>query len=55
MKKCILIVEDDPAISRLIESNLLVAGYETVCAMDGRQALDAISAHYFDLALCDII
>ena len=55
MKKGILIVEDDPAISRLIESNLLVAGYEPVCAMDGRQALDAISAHHFDLALCDIM
>lgn len=55
MKKCILIVEDDPAISRLIESNLLVAGYEPVCAMDGRQALDAISAYHFDLALCDIM
>lgn len=55
MKKCILIVEDDPAISRLIESNLLVAGYEPVCAMDGRQALDVISAHHFDLALCDIM
>lgn len=55
MKKCILIVEDDPAISRLIESNLLVTGYEPVCAMDGKQALDAISAHHFDLALCDIM
>ena len=55
MKKCILIVEDDPAISRLIESNLLVAGYEPVCAMDGKQALDAISSHHFDLALCDIM
>lgn len=55
MKKCVLIVEDDPAISRLIESNLLVAGYEPVCAMDGRQALDAISTHHFDLALCDIM
>ena len=55
MEKCILIVEDDPAISRLIESNLLVAGYEPVCAMDGRQALDAISTHHFDLALCDIM
>ncbi|MBR4290967.1 MAG: response regulator transcription factor [Oscillospiraceae bacterium] len=55
MKKCILIVEDDPSISRLIESNLLVAGYEPVCAMDGKQALDAISAHHFDLALCDIM
>ena len=55
MKKCILIVEDDPAISRLIESNLLVAGYEPVCAMDGRHALDAIAAQHFDLALCDIM
>ena len=55
MKKCILIVEDDPAISRLIESNLIVAGYEPVCAMDGQQALDAISARHFDLALCDIM
>ena len=55
MKKRILIVEDDPSISRLIESNLLVAGYEPVCAMDGKQALDAISAHHFDLSLCDIM
>ena len=55
MKKRILIVEDDPSISRLIESNLLVAGYEPVCAMDGQQALDAISAHHLDLSLCDIM
>ncbi|MGN1020446.1 MAG: response regulator transcription factor [Aristaeellaceae bacterium] len=55
MKRHIMIVEDDPAISRLIESNLLVAGYEPVCAMDGQQALDAISAQHFDLALCDIM
>ena len=51
----ILIVEDDPAISRLIESNLTVAGYETVCAMDGQQALERLGAQSFDLALCDIM
>lgn len=55
MKKCILIVEDDPSISRLIQSNLLVAGYEPVCAMDGQQALEALSGRHFDLALCDIM
>lgn len=55
MKKRILVVEDDPSISRLIESNLLVAGYEPVCAMDGQQALDAMEAGQFDLALCDIM
>lgn len=55
MSKRILVVEDDPSISRLIESNLLVAGYDPLCALDGRQALDAIAAHRFDLALCDIM
>lgn len=55
VKNRVLIVEDDPAISRLMESNLLVAGYAPVCAMDGRQALDTIAAHPFDLALCDVM
>lgn len=55
MQKRILIVEDDPSISRLIESNLTIAGYDTVCALDGQQALDAIHTHTFDLALCDIM
>ena len=55
MKKRILIVEDDPSISKLIESNLLVAGYEPVCSLDGKQALDVISSQHFDLALCDIM
>lgn len=55
MKNRILIVEDDPSISRLMESNLLVAGYETFCAMDGQQALAAISGQSFDLALCDVM
>ena len=51
----ILIVEDDPAISRLIESNLTVAGYETTCALDGQQALERLKEQTFDLALCDIM
>lgn len=55
MKKRILIVEDDLSISKLIDTNLAVAGYDTVCATDGRQAVDAIAAQHFDLALCDIM
>ena len=51
----ILIVEDDPAISKLIAINLSVAGYEPTCAMDGKQALEAIKAASYDLALCDIM
>ena len=51
----ILIVEDDPAISKLIDSNLTIAGYETVCALDGQQALDRLAERPYDLALCDIM
>ena len=55
MNERILIVEDDPAISKLIDTNLVLSGYQTVCAMDGRQAVEAIHAQRFDLALCDIM
>ena len=55
MPKSILIVEDDPAISKLIDTNLVLSGYQTCCAMDGRQAVQAIQAQRFDLALCDIM
>lgn len=55
MKANILIVEDDPAISKLIATNLSVAGYEIVCAMDGKQALEYVADQHFDLALCDIM
>ena len=55
MNDRILIVEDDPAISKLINTNLALSGYQTVCTMDGRQAVEAIHAQRFDLALCDIM
>ena len=55
MNERILIVEDDPAISKLIDTNLTLSGYQTVCAMDGRQAVEAIHTQRFDLALCDIM
>ena len=51
----IMIVEDDPAISRLIDTNLMLSGYQTFCAMDGRQAVEVVQAQCFDLALCDIM
>ncbi len=55
MHERIMIVEDDPAISKLINTNLSLSGYQTTCAMDGKQALEAIQAQTFDLALCDIM
>ena len=55
MNERILIVEDDPAISKLLDTNLTVAGYQTQCALDGQKALEAIRAQLFDLALLDIM
>lgn len=48
-------VEGVPAISKLINENLALSGYQTVCALDGRQAVEAIYTQRFDLALCDIM
>ncbi len=42
MNERIIIVEDDPAISKLIDTNLALSGYQTFCAMDGRQAVEAM-------------
>ena len=55
MGRRILIIEDDEAISKLIDSNLQVSGYETACAYDGREAVAWIAEEHFDLALCDIM
>ena len=54
MKK-ILIVEDDPAIAALLFDFLTEAGYKTVTAADGVEALALFSAQAFDLILLDVM
>lgn len=51
----ILIVEDDPGISDLIEMNLQIAGYDAVKASDGEIAKELIEKEEFDLALLDVM
>ena len=51
----ILIVEDETAISRLIEMNLTRAGYDCTVANDGLTAANCIEQNSFDLALLDIM
>lgn len=51
----ILIVEDDPDIQELLQNFLQEAGYETVLAGDGVEALSLFSAHTFDLILLDLL
>ena len=48
MKK-ILIVEDEPDIQELLEAYLREAGYETVVAGDGVEALSLFQTQPFDM------
>lgn len=51
----ILIVEDDFDISEMLVSWISEAGYETVAAGDGLEALDAFERSDFDLVLLDLM
>jgi PAS domain S-box-containing protein len=51
----ILIVDDYPANVKLLERNLRTAGYETVAAYDGEEALEKVRMERPDLVLLDIM
>ena len=51
----VLIVEDQKAISNLIEISLKQEGYRCTCAYDGQQAADLIERNSYDLILLDIM
>jgi DNA-binding response OmpR family regulator len=50
----ILIVDDDPDMTKLVDFRLRRVGYRTVVAEDGLQALKAIGTQRPDLVLLDI-
>ncbi|MCA9399139.1 MAG: response regulator [Candidatus Omnitrophica bacterium] len=54
MGKKILIVEDDPVNSKLIQANLDKEGYETVTAMDGDVGLQKVQEERPDLIILDV-
>jgi DNA-binding response OmpR family regulator len=51
----VLIVDDDPAIAKLISHNLELAGYRVIKAGDGTEALRAIRQECPDLVLLDVL
>jgi DNA-binding response OmpR family regulator len=55
MKNEILIVEDDNAISRLIQINLEMVGYKTKIVKNGLDAVNIINNNKFDLIILDIM
>lgn len=55
VKSTILIVEDEADIANLLQINLESAGYRTLIAADGFQALDLVDQHQIDLILLDLM
>jgi len=54
MKKKILIVEDNPDLNKILQL-LLKNPYDTILAMNGKQAVDIATAQLPDLIVMDIM
>lgn len=54
-KKRILVIDDDPALRRLIAFGLSRAGYETSTAENGAAAMAALAERPVDLVLVDLM
>jgi two-component system, OmpR family, response regulator MprA len=50
----LLVVDDDPALSRTLRRALAIEGYEVECADDGGEALQRLSAGHFDAVVLDV-
>jgi two-component system response regulator MprA len=50
----LLVVDDDPALSRTLRRALAVEGYAVDCAADGQEALDRMGAAEYDAVVLDV-
>jgi two-component system alkaline phosphatase synthesis response regulator PhoP len=55
MNKKILVVDDEPSISMLIEFNLKLAGYDVRCVHDGEAVFDMLRPFRPDLLVLDLM
>jgi len=54
-KKHILVVDDDPAILRLVSTNLKARDYEVTTATNGEESLEAVQRDFVDLIVLDLM
>jgi two-component system, OmpR family, KDP operon response regulator KdpE len=54
-QSCILIVDDEPKLVRLVREILLATGYEVISASSGQQAIEMVALEQPDLVLLDIM
>jgi DNA-binding response OmpR family regulator len=55
MSHRVLVVDNEPLVRRLVEVNLLRAGYEVGIATDGEEALEKLHAERPDLMVLDVM
>jgi DNA-binding response OmpR family regulator len=55
MAKRILVVDDEPRFTRLVEANLTTEGYEVITAEDGAQGVDIVANESPELVLLDVM
>lgn len=53
MPSHILVAEDDRYLATLLRQTLEIQGFRVTVAVDGRDALDKVDAHYPDLIILD--
>ena len=51
----ILVVDDNPDIADLYASILSDAGYEVICAANGKKAVEQLGSAHFDLLVTDLV
>ncbi len=54
-KPCIIIVDDDPTLLRLLESRLMQSGYDVVTVLNSEEAMHIIRDEEPDLVITDIM
>jgi DNA-binding response OmpR family regulator len=54
-RECILIVDDDPLVLRLVRTNLERAGYKVLTASDGEEAINIVASQLPDLIILDLM
>ncbi|MEI7553869.1 response regulator [Candidatus Chlorohelix sp.] len=51
----ILVIDDEPGIVDIVETNLLGEGFEVISAKDGKEGLDKIRSEFPDLVILDVM
>ncbi len=55
MKKKILIVDDNPDLCHILQTHLELLGYDSILAVNGKEAVDLATSHLPDLIVMDIM